>query len=98
MAFLALVDAAVNQNLQDVNVRSCNREQFSWDLNNQYSLAKIVKRYNGYMKTKDMSMKAKWELILAALKSKDEFLDLKISAGPLSVKFHRDKEKVLEKF
>ena len=62
------------------------------------TLAKIVKRYNGHLKTKDMPMKAKWELILTALKSKDEFLELKILSGAVAVKFHRDQEKVLEKF
>jgi hypothetical protein len=99
MSFLALIDAATSQSAQVPNLtRSLQREHFNWDLEKQFTLAKIVKRYNGHIKTKDMSMKSKWDLILNNLKARDEFIELKILQGPLAVKFHRDQEKVLEKF
>lgn len=70
------------------------REYFDWTDSAQYKLANAASKFEGYKKT-GMSMKVKWELILAHLKKDKEFASLNIQAQALQNKFNALQNRLL---
>ena len=71
-------------------------QYFSWTAESKHILAKYVHRNSAYKKT-DLSMKAKFEIVLHQLKQKPEFHGLNITWNALQTTFKRDRDAILLK-
>ena len=71
---------------------------FPWTSEQEFRLAKLIHQKLAFMRTKKESFKTKYQMVLAELQKREEFIDLKISPMGLQNKFNRMTKSVLDKY
>ena len=74
------------------------RSLFQWTKDHNLIFVKVCRLKNVHKNTPDLSKEQKWKLVLATLKSRPEFEELDVTFKTLNDKFHKELEKVLDRY
>ena len=83
---------------ENVAAKKQKRNLFQWTKEHNLTFVKVCRLKNVHRHTPDMSKEQKWKTVLATLKERPEFEELDVSFKTLNDKFHKELEKVLDRY
>ena len=86
------------QHSEQSTAKKQKKNLFQWTKEHNLIFVKTCRLKNVHKSTSDMTKEQKWKAVLGDLKERPEFEELEVTAKTLADKFHRELDKVLDRF